>query len=61
MKASITKAEMDSAIRKNAGTKRPLLSIPGVVLGESAGEGCYDEAIANRTIKTKLSGIISKK
>jgi len=61
MKASITKAEMDSAIRKNAGTKKPLLSIPGAVLGESAGEGCYDEAIANRTIKTKLSGIISKK
>jgi hypothetical protein len=61
MKASITKAEMDSAIRKNAGTKRPLLSIPGAILGESAGEGCYDEAIANRTIKTKLSGIISKK
>jgi hypothetical protein len=61
MKASITKAEMDSAIRKNAGSKKPLLSIPGAVLGESAGEGCYDEAIANRTIKTKLSGIISKK
>lgn len=61
MKASITKAEMDSAIRKNSGTKRALLSIPGTVLGESAGEGCYDEAIANRTIKTKLSGIISKK
>ena len=61
MKASITKAEMDSAIRKNAGSKKPLLSIPGAVIGESAGEGCYDEAIANRTIKTKLSGIISKK
>jgi len=61
MKASITKAEMDSAIRKNAGSKKPLLSIPGAVLGESAGEGCYDEAIVNRTIKTKLSGIISKK
>lgn len=61
MKASITKAEMDSAIRKNSGTKRALLSIPGTVLGESAGEGCYDETIVNRTIKTKLSGIISKK
>ena len=61
MKASITKAEMDSAIRKNSGSKKPLLSIPGAVLGESAGEGCYDEAIVNRTIKTKLSGIISKK
>jgi hypothetical protein len=61
MKASITKAEMDSAIRRNSGTKRALLSIPGTVLGESAGEGCYDKAIVNRTIKTKLSGIISKK
>lgn len=61
MKASITKAEMDSAIRKNSGTKRALLSIPGVVLTSNAGSKTYDETIVNRTIKTKLSSIISKK
>jgi hypothetical protein len=61
MKASMTKASMDASIRKNSGTKRALLSIPGAILTPNTGAGCYDEAIANRTIKTKLSGIISKK
>lgn len=61
MKAAISKAAMDSAIRKNSGTKRALLSIPGAILTPNAGGTCYDEAIVNRTIKTKLSGIISKK
>lgn len=61
MKAAITKAKMDSSIRKNSGTKRALLSIPGTVLGQSMGAGCYDETVAKGSVKTKLSGIISKK
>jgi hypothetical protein len=61
MKAAITKAKMDSSIRKNSGTTRALTSIPGAILTPNAGQGCYDEAIANRKIKAKLSGIISKK
>ena len=61
MKASMTKASMGASIRKNSGTTKVLMSIPGAILTPNAGQGCYDEAIANRTIKTKLSGIISKK
>jgi len=61
MKAAINKVQMDSAIRKNSGTSKALLSIPGAILTPNAGGECYDEAIVNRTIKTKLSGIISKK
>lgn len=61
MKAAITKAKMDSSIRKNSGTKKALLSIPGTVLGESMGAGCYDETIAKGSVKAKLSGIISRK
>ena len=61
MKAAMTKQMMDSSIKRNSGTKRALLSIPGAILTPNAGGTCYDEAIVNRTIKTKLSGIISKK
>jgi hypothetical protein len=61
MKAAMTKQMMDSSIKRNSGTKRALLSIPGDILTPNAGGTCYDETIANRTIKTKLSGIISKK
>lgn len=57
----MNKAQMDASIRKNSKTSRALLSIPGSILTPNAGQGCYDEAIANRTIKAKLSGIISKK
>jgi hypothetical protein len=61
MKASMTKANMDSSIKRNSGTAKALLSIPGTILSPSMGHGCHDEAIANRTIGKKLSSIISKK
>lgn len=61
MKASMTKASMNASINKNSKTTRALLSIPGVVLGKSMGAGCYDETVAKGSVKSKLSGIISKK
>jgi hypothetical protein len=61
MKASMTKANMDSSIKRNSGTAKALLSIPGAILSPNAGHGCYDEAIANRTIGQKLTSIMSKK
>ena len=60
MKAAITKAEMDSSIKKNSGTKRALLSIPGVVLGQSTGK-LNDPAIGKRTTGSKLTTLIGKK
>jgi hypothetical protein len=60
MKAAITKAEMDSAIKKNSGTKRALLSIPGVVLGKSIGK-LNDPAIGKRATGKKLTSFIKKK
>jgi len=61
MKASMTKASMDSSIKRNSGTAKSLLSIPGAILSAGMAGKCYDEAIANRTVGKKLSGIISKK
>lgn len=60
MKAAITKAEMDSSIKKNSGTKRALLSIPGTILGKSIGK-LNDPAIGNRTTGSKLSSLMGKK
>jgi hypothetical protein len=60
MKASITKAEMDSSIKKNSGTKIALLSIPGTVLGKSIGK-LNDPAIGKRTTGSKLSSLMGKK
>jgi len=60
MKASVTKAGMDSSIKKNSGTKKALLSIPGTVLGKSTGKLC-DDAIGNRATGSKLSSLMGKK
>lgn len=60
MKASITKAGMNSAISKNSGTKRALLSIPGTVLGKSTGKLC-DPAIGKRATGSKLTTLMKKK
>jgi hypothetical protein len=60
MKASMTKAQMDSSIKKNSGTKRALLSIPGVVLGKSTGK-LIEDCIGKRSVGKKLSSHISKK
>ncbi len=59
MKA-INKSQMDSSIKKNAGTKSALLSIPGAVLGKSMGKLC-DDAIGKRTIGSKLSSLMGKR
>jgi hypothetical protein len=60
MKASMTKAQMDSSIKKNSGTKRALLSIPGVVLGKSTGK-LIEDCIGKRTVGKKLTSFIKKK
>jgi hypothetical protein len=60
MKASMTKAQMDSSIKKNSGTKRALLSIPGTILGQSKGK-LNDDCIGKRTVGKKLTSHISKK
>jgi hypothetical protein len=61
MKASMTKASMNASINKNSKTSRALLSIPGAILSPNAGGKCYDDVIAKGSVKSKLSGIISKK
>lgn len=60
MKAT-NQSQMNSVIKKNSGTAKALVSIPNPILEPNAGGVLYDQAIVNRTIKTKLSGIISKK
>lgn len=60
MKAAITKAQMDSSIKKNSGTKRALLSIPGTILSQSKGK-LNDGVIGKRTTVKKLTSHISKK
>jgi hypothetical protein len=59
MKAT-NKAQMDSSIRKNSGTSKALLSIPGVVLGKSTGK-LIDDAIGKRSTGSKLTLLIGKK
>lgn len=60
MKAAISKAEMNSAISKNSGTKTALLSIPNVVLGKSTGK-LIEDCIGKRTTGSKLTTLIGKK
>lgn len=60
MKAAINKAGMNSAISKNSGTKKALLSIPNVVLGKSTGK-LIEDCIGKRTTGSKLTTLIGKK
>lgn len=60
MKASITKAEMDSAIKKNSGSKRAMHSVAGPVLGQTKNK-MLDDCIGKRTAGSKLNTLIGKK
>ena len=59
MKAT-NKAAINSAISKNSGTKKALLSIPNVVLGKSTGK-LIDDAIGKRATGSKITTLIGKK
>jgi hypothetical protein len=60
MKTVTNKSQMNSAIKKNAGTKSALLSIPKPVLSKSTSK-LNDPAIGNRTTGSRLSSLIGKK
>lgn len=60
MKTAINKSKMDSAIKKNAGSKSALLSIPKPVLSKSTSK-LNDPAIGNRTTGSRLSSLMGKK
>jgi len=59
MKA-INKAQMDSAIRKNSGPSKSLLSIPNVVISKGTNK-LIDPAIGKRSTGSKLTLLMKKK
>lgn len=53
--------QLTSIVKKNTKSKAAKYVAPGNVLPPNGGSVMYDEAIANRGIKAKLTSMIGKK